>query len=40
LLHQRLAQIVVVIHDQDLAGIGHCVPSLWAAGGTRQRARS
>ena len=23
LLHQRIAQIVVVIHDQDLAGIGH-----------------
>ena len=23
LLHQRIAQIGVVIHDQDLAGIGH-----------------
>ncbi len=24
LLDQRLAQIGIVIHDQDLAGIGHC----------------
>ena len=23
LLHQRIAQIGIVIHDQDLAGIGH-----------------
>jgi hypothetical protein len=23
LLHQRVAQIGIVIHDQDLAGIGH-----------------
>jgi hypothetical protein len=23
LLHQRIAQINIVIHDQDLAGIGH-----------------
>jgi hypothetical protein len=23
LFHQRIAQIGIVIHDQDLAGIGH-----------------
>ena len=27
LLHQRIAQIGIVIHDQDLAGIGHGVQS-------------
>ncbi len=29
LLHQRVAQIGIVIHDQDLAGIGHRVQSSW-----------
>jgi hypothetical protein len=29
LLHQRIAQIGIVIHDQDLAGIGHRGSSFW-----------
>jgi hypothetical protein len=32
LLHQRIAQIGIVIHDQDLAGIGHGYNPLGAAG--------
>ena len=31
LLHQRIAQIGIVIHDQDLAGIGHGYNPLGAA---------
>lgn len=27
LLHQGIAQIGIVIHDQDLAGVGHCIQS-------------
>jgi hypothetical protein len=33
LLDQRLAQISIVIHDQDLAGIGHCDNPLNGCGG-------
>jgi hypothetical protein len=32
LLHQRIAQIGIVIHDQDLAGIRHGYNPLGAAG--------
>jgi hypothetical protein len=32
LLHQRIAQIGIVIHDQDLAGIGHGYSPLGAVG--------
>jgi hypothetical protein len=31
LLHQSIAQIGIVIHDQDLAGIGHGYHPLGAA---------
>jgi hypothetical protein len=38
LLHQRVAQIGIVVHDQDLAGIGHGYNPLGEpAGDTRKR---
>jgi hypothetical protein len=37
LLHQRIAQIGIVIHDQDLAGIGHGVQSSRGGGCKRKR---
>jgi hypothetical protein len=35
LLHQRIAQIGIVIHDQDLAGIGHGFILLESSPGAR-----
>jgi hypothetical protein len=40
LFHQRIAQIGIVIHDQDLAGIGHGVESSWQPVGATPSARS
>jgi hypothetical protein len=38
LLDQRIAQIGIVIHDQDLAGIGHRIRSSWGRRRTQAEA--